>query len=55
MVLFPSVTTATFVTSIELISAGFILYLVGFSVYNRYFHPYKDFPGPFLASITSLW
>jgi hypothetical protein len=24
-------------------------------IHNRYFHPLKQFPGPFLASITSLW
>lgn len=24
-------------------------------IYNRFFHPYKDFPGPFLASVSPLW
>lgn len=32
-----------------------ILYLLGRAVYNRYFHPLSRFPGPFWASITSLW
>ncbi|KAG4411863.1 hypothetical protein IFR04_015003 [Cadophora malorum] len=36
-------------------AALFAFYLLGVAVYNRYFHPLKDFPGPFWASITSLW
>ncbi|KAH8593870.1 cytochrome P450 oxidoreductase [Bisporella sp. PMI_857] len=35
--------------------ALFTFYLLSVAVYNRYFHPLKDFPGPFWASITSLW
>ncbi|KAH6999325.1 cytochrome P450 oxidoreductase [Ilyonectria destructans] len=31
------------------------LYLLTVAIYNRYFHPLKDFPGPFWASITPLW
>lgn len=31
------------------------LYLLTRAVYNRYFHPLSHFPGPFWASITSLW
>lgn len=40
---------------LELFAASFIVYLVSVATYNRYFHPLKDFPGPFWASITSLW
>lgn len=29
--------------------------LVSYSIYQRYFHPLAEFPGPFLASITDLW
>ncbi|KAK8106921.1 uncharacterized protein PG998_008934 [Apiospora kogelbergensis] len=32
-----------------------ILYTLTRCVYNRYFHPLSRFPGPFWASITSLW
>lgn len=31
------------------------LYLLTRAVGNRYFHPLRRFPGPFWASITSLW
>ncbi|KAH8695623.1 cytochrome P450 [Talaromyces proteolyticus] len=30
-------------------------YLVGYVVYQRYFHPLAKFPGPFCASITNFW
>lgn len=32
-----------------------VLYVLGRAVYSRYFHPLTRFPGPFWASITSLW
>lgn len=31
------------------------LYIAGYIVYQRHFHPLSKFPGPFLASITDLW
>ncbi|KAK8134787.1 hypothetical protein PG984_006799 [Apiospora sp. TS-2023a] len=31
------------------------LYLLTRAVYNRYLHPLCHFPGPFWASVTSLW
>lgn len=34
---------------------SFVVYIIGLAIYNRYFHPYKDFPGPFWASITGYW
>ena len=32
-----------------------LLYALSNAIYNRYFHPLSRFPGPFWASITSLW
>ncbi|KAH9207407.1 cytochrome P450 oxidoreductase [Leptodontidium sp. 2 PMI_412] len=40
---------------LKILAASFGVYLVSVAIYNRYFHPLKDFPGPFWASITSLW
>ncbi|KAF9892137.1 hypothetical protein FE257_002543 [Aspergillus nanangensis] len=33
----------------------FFLYILSTAIYNRYFHPLRHFPGPFWASLTSLW
>ena len=43
------------VLGIEVLVGGAILYVLGTLIYNRYFHPLKDIPGPFWASITRLW
>lgn len=40
---------------LEVGAALFVCYVVGFAVYNRCFHPYRHFPGPFWASITGYW
>lgn len=29
--------------------------LVAKGIYNRYFHPLRDFPGPFWASVSDFW
>lgn len=31
------------------------LYLIGWIIYCRYFHPLRFIPGPFLASISRGW
>ena len=40
---------------VGLLTASFFTYCLGFAIYNRFFHPLKDIPGPFWASITPLW
>ena len=48
-------TSASLTLGLGVFSVCFVIYLIGVVIYNRYFHPYKDFPGPFWASITPLW
>ena len=55
MLLSGCLTSANLTLAFEVFSISFVAYLIGLAVYNRYFHPYKDFPGPFWASISSLW
>jgi cytochrome P450 len=43
------------ITSIELIAGILFLYYSTWVIYSRFFHPYHDIPGPFLASITEWW
>ena len=43
------------VLGIELIVGSSIAYIVWRVVYNRFFHPLRDIPGPFFASITPFW
>lgn len=39
-----------------LLALGSVLvYVLGYIVHQRYFHPLAKFPGPFLASLTDLW
>lgn len=33
----------------------FVVYIVGYVVHQRFFHPLAIYPGPFLASLTDLW
>lgn len=32
-----------------------VAYLVGYVTYNLYFHPLRDYPGPFWARASLLW
>ncbi|OCT47226.1 Pisatin demethylase [Cladophialophora carrionii] len=43
------------VIGVGVLVAGLVVYALGTVVYNRYFHPLKNIPGPFWASITTLW
>jgi hypothetical protein len=55
MLLSPLLNRENVLFGAEILGVAFVLYCLGCAVYNRYFHPYKDFPGPFWASITPLW
>lgn len=33
----------------------FILALLSHATYNRYFHPLRQFPGPFWGSVTDIY
>lgn len=35
--------------------AAVLVYLLGWIIYCRYFHPLRSIPGPFLASISRAW
>jgi hypothetical protein len=37
------------------ISLVILLAILANSIYNRYFHPLRHFPGPVLAGITDFW
>jgi len=34
--------------------AVFLVFFIGYIVYQRYFHPLARFPGPFLGSVTNF-
>jgi hypothetical protein len=55
MLLSPSLTRENVVLGTEVLGIAFVVYCLGCAIYNRYFHPYKDFPGPFWATVTPLW
>ncbi|KAJ5320466.1 hypothetical protein N7508_000749 [Penicillium antarcticum] len=40
---------------VQILIPAYLVYVLSVVVYNRYFHPLRHFPGPFWASITSLW
>jgi len=37
------------------LSIAFSVSIIGYVIYQRFFHPLSKFPGPFLASLTDLW
>ncbi|GIZ49739.1 hypothetical protein CKM354_001276600 [Cercospora kikuchii] len=47
--------STTIFEAIQIATASVIAYAVSRAIYNRYFHPYSRFPGPFLASISDVW
>ena len=55
MLVSPYLNGANFLLAVEVIAAALVLRTLGWAVYNRFFHPYRHFPGPFWASITDLW
>ncbi len=38
-----------------LLIAAYVLYTACWVIYIRHFHPYRDIPGPYLASISTWW
>lgn len=44
-----------FYTSFAVLIASSFIYAVGVTVYNVFFHPLANVPGPKLAAITRLW
>jgi cytochrome P450 len=55
MLLTQLINVGNLVLGLKVLSISLVAYLLSIAIYNRYFHPYKDFPGPFWASITGLW
>jgi hypothetical protein len=44
-----------FLTLLQPIAIGLIIYEAGWLIYCRFFHPLRSIPGPFLASASRLW
>lgn len=55
MLLSPLFSHVDLASILQGLAAGLIVYVLGLIAYNRFFHPLKDIPGPFFASISSLW
>lgn len=52
---FQSLASLTFANALKHLLGVCTLYYVGWIIYTRFFHPLKDFPGPFLASVSNWW
>jgi hypothetical protein len=48
-------TKDVFYQTLQLCLVLFLLRALGYVIYYRFFHPYTHYPGPVLASITSIW
>lgn len=44
-----------FYTGFAVLIASLVIYAVGVTIYNVFFHPLANVPGPRLAAITRLW
>ncbi|EXJ67688.1 uncharacterized protein A1O5_09034 [Cladophialophora psammophila CBS 110553] len=55
MLLSPLLSKDNVVFGLQILVPTIIVYILGYAIYNRYFHPLRDIPGPFWASVTSLW
>lgn len=44
-----------FYTGFAVLIASLVIYAVGVTIYNIFFHPLAKVPGPRLAAITRLW
>lgn len=44
-----------FYTGFAVLIASLVIYAVGVTIYNIFFHPLAKIPGPRLAAITRLW
>lgn len=42
-------------TVTQITALAIVLYLGGWIIYCRFFHPLRAIPGPFLASISRTW
>jgi len=47
--------TAVLLLAVKVAIPVYLVYILGYAIYNRYFHRLRHFPGPFWASITPLW
>lgn len=55
MLLSSYISLSTVPIILQVCLALFLGRAIAWAIYYRYFHPYKNYPGPFWASITSLW
>ena len=48
-------TKANVLLALEISAVLLVLYAISSAIFNRFFHPYRHFPGPFWATITPIW